>query len=152
MYTPPHNPNGLASARPSNRTYLLEAEIDAHKESSSSPPALLHRFLSRTLFLVSGTFFSTHCPHLLVVLLTHAQVTVVAAFTVAFVAGSWKMTVVLSGVLPLLCIASFIQMRELRQNTDKMQDSIAKVREAKQACSSHGPYCARRVLGLATES
>lgn len=52
-------------------------------------------------------------------------VTVAAAFTIAFVFGSLKMALVLLGVLPLMVAGSFAQMRALRTNTDKSQQSIA---------------------------
>lgn len=52
-------------------------------------------------------------------------VTVAAAFTIAFVFGSLKMSLVLLGVLPLMVLGSFAQMRALRTNTDKSQAAIA---------------------------
>ena len=53
-------------------------------------------------------------------------VTVCAAFTIAFVFGSWRMSVVLLGVLPLMVLGSFAQMKALRQNTERSQENVAK--------------------------
>ena len=53
-------------------------------------------------------------------------VTVAAAFLIAFVLGSAKMSLVLLGVLPLMVLGAFSQMRALRQNTDEAQENIAK--------------------------
>jgi len=55
-------------------------------------------------------------------------VTVICAFGISFITGSWKMCVVLVGILPICVLASFMQMKALRQNTDKSQDDVAKVR------------------------
>ncbi|KAM3576986.1 hypothetical protein VYU27_001127 [Nannochloropsis oceanica] len=53
-------------------------------------------------------------------------VTIAAAFTIAFAFGSLKMSLVLLGILPLMVIGSFAQMKALRANTDASQDRVAK--------------------------
>eukprot|EP00624_Nannochloropsis_granulata_P000268 evm.model.NODE_10956_length_5400_cov_26.711296.1 len=52
-------------------------------------------------------------------------VTIAAAFTIAFAFGSLKMSLVLLGILPLMVIGSFAQMKALRANTDASQDRVA---------------------------
>jgi ATP-binding cassette, subfamily B (MDR/TAP), member 1 len=53
-------------------------------------------------------------------------VTICAAFFIAFYFGSWRMSLILIGILPLLVLGSFLQMRELRKNTDKSQEAVAR--------------------------
>lgn len=51
--------------------------------------------------------------------------TISAAFIIAFVFGSLKMSLVLLCILPLMVGGSFAQMKALRQNTDLSQDRVA---------------------------
>jgi ABC-type bacteriocin/lantibiotic exporter with double-glycine peptidase domain len=66
------------------------------------------------------------------------MVTIIAAFVIAFIWGSWHLTIVLLGIMPILVIAVVAQMKTLRANTEKSQQSVAKVSAPREGVWSVG--------------
>ena len=52
-------------------------------------------------------------------------VTICAAFLIAFIAGSWRMSLLMIGVLPVVAIGSMLQMKVAHGNNDNAQKSVA---------------------------
>jgi len=51
-------------------------------------------------------------------------VTVIAAFLLAFLYGSWKMSLLLIGVMPLVSLAFMIQMKVIHHSSNDSQKNV----------------------------
>ena len=53
-------------------------------------------------------------------------VTVCAAFLIAFIAGSWRMSLLMIGVLPVVAMGGMLQVKVGQGNNENAQKGVAK--------------------------